>query len=202
MQDYVNQIADRLAQSLFVEMEASGRHVHLTAEDAMALFGHPLTEKAPLSQPGQYVCQERVALQGPKGTLERVAVLGPARKESQVEISLTDAVALGVKAPVNLSGDLTNAAPVTIIGEKGQVHLEHGAICAKRHIHITPEDAESHRVKHGDIVQVRAMTDRPVIFCDVAVRVSSDFATRLHLDYDEANACHFQKGDLGMILHG
>lgn len=202
MTDLITRITDALEKKLFIEMEASGRHVHLTEQDAMTLFGHPLTEKAPLSQPGQYVCQERVALQGPKGTIERVAVLGPARKESQVEISLTDAVALGVKAPVNLSGDLTNGAAVTIIGEKGQVHLEHGVICAKRHLHMTPEDAENHRVKHGDTVKVQAMTDRPVIFCDVAVRVSKDFATRLHLDYDEANACLFKKGDLGMILHG
>lgn len=202
MTELVNRIADALEKNIFVEMEASGRHVHLTEQDVMTLFGHPLTEKAPLSQPGQYVCHERVALQGPKGTLERVAVLGPARKESQAEVSLTDAVALGVKAPVNLSGDLKNAAAVTVIGEKGQVRLEHGVICAKRHLHITPQDAEKHKVKHGDTVQIRTMTDRPVVFCDVAVRVSENFATRVHLDYDEANACHFKKGDLGMILRG
>lgn len=200
MNDYVNQVTERLTQKLFVEMEASGRHIHLTETDAMKLFGHPLTEKAPLSQPGQYVCQERVALQGPKGTLERVAVLGPARKESQAEVSLTDAVALGVTAPVNLSGDLNGAPQITVVGETGQTQC--AAICAKRHLHMTPEDAANHGVKHGDTVQVQAVTDRPVVFCDVAVRVSKDFATRLHLDYDEANACHFKKGDLGMILHG
>ena len=201
MTDLAGRIAEKLEKKLFVEMEASGRHVHLTEEDALTLFGHGLTEKAPLSQPGQYVCRERVALQGPKGTLERVAVLGPARRESQVEISLTDAVALGIQPPVNLSGDLTNAAPITIIGETGQVQLASGVICAKRHLHMTPEDAALHGVKHGGTVSVRAMTDRPVVFCDVAVRVSDKFSTRLHLDYDEANACGYRKGDLGMIIH-
>lgn len=200
MNDYVNQITDRLTQKLFVEMEASGRHIHLTEADAMTLFGHSLTEKAPLSQPGQYVCHERVTLQGPKGNLERVAVLGPARKESQAEVSLTDAVALGVHVPVNLSGDLSDAPGVTVVGQQGQVQCP--AICAKRHLHMTPQDAKNHGVKHGDTVRVQAMTDRPVVFCNVAVRVSPDFSTRLHLDYDEANACHFKKGDLGMILHG
>lgn len=202
MADLASEIADKLEKTLFVEMEASGRHVHLSDADAVALFGHGLTEKAPLSQPGQYVCLERVALQGPKGTLERVAVLGPARKESQVEISLTDAVTLGIRPPVNLSGDLKGAAPVTVIGETGQVHLPNGAICAKRHLHITPEDARTHGVADGDLVKVQALTDRSVVFCDVSVRISDKFSTRLHLDYDEANACHFQKGDLGMILHG
>lgn len=202
MNDLVSRIASKLEKELFVEMEASGRHVHLTEQDALTLFGHGLTEKAPLSQPGQYVSHQRVALQGPKGTIERVAVLGPARKESQVEISLTDAVTLGIQVPVNLSGDLNGAAPVTVIGETGQVHLQSGAIAAMRHMHMTPEDAARHGVKHGDKVCVRAMTDRPVDFRDVAVRVSDKFQTRLHLDYDEANACHFRKGDLGMILHG
>ena len=201
MTDLIHQITEKLEKTLFVEMEASGRHVHLTEADAITLFGHGLTEKAPLSQPGQFVCHERVALQGPKGTLERVAVLGPCRSESQAEVSLTDAVTLGIKPPVNLSGDLDGGASITVIGETGQVALPHGAICALRHLHMTPEDAASHGVKNGDTVCVRSMTERPVVFCDVAVRVSDKFATRLHLDYDEANACGFQKGDLGMIVH-
>lgn len=200
MIDYVNQITEQLQKRLFVEMEASGRHVHLSKADAVALFGHDLTEKSPLSQPGQFVCRERVTLVGSKGNLERVAVLGPCRGETQAEVSLTDAVALGITVPVNLSGDLEGAPSITIRGELGQVQGK--AICAKRHLHMTPEDASLHGLQHGSTVDVRAVTERPVVFCNVAVRVSDKFATRLHLDYDEANACRFQKGDLGMILHG
>ena len=200
MTDAINRIAAALEESRFVEMEASGRHVHLTEAAAMTLFGHGLTNKLPLSQPGQYVCVERVTLQGPKGAIERVAVLGPARKENQVELSLTDAVTLGIKVPVRLSGDMTDAAQVTVIGEKGQ--LTCGAIAAKRHIHLRPQDAERYGVSHCKTLRIQAFTDRPVIFDDVAVRISSDFAPRVHLDFDEANACHFKKGDLGLILRG
>ena len=181
-------------------MEASGRHVHLTEEAARCLFGHGLTPKAELSQPGQFVCHERVCLQGPKGSLERVAVLGPARKENQAELSLTDAVALGISVPVRLSGNVEGAPSVTVIGEQGQVQCS--AIAAMRHIHMTPADAKQHGLKQGDSIRLRAVTDRPVIFENVKVRISEEFSTRVHLDYDEANACHFKKGDLGMILHG
>ena len=193
-------IADFLQKEHFVEMEASGRHVHLTEEAVQTLFGHGLTPKSPLSQPGQYVCQERVALQGPKGVLERVAILGPVRKENQAELSLTDAVTLGITVPVRLSGDTKNAPTVTVIGEKGQALCP--AIAAMRHIHMTPADANRHGLKQGDGIRLRAVTDRPLVFEDVKVRISEDFATRVHLDYDEANACHFKKGDLGMILRG
>ena len=202
MNELTTRIADTLESSLFVELEASGRHVHLTQEDAETLFGHGLNRKSNLSQPGQYACVERVTLQGPKGKLERVAVLGPCRRESQAEISLTDTVTLGIDAPVRLSGDLHDAAPITLIGETGQVTLPHGAIVAKRHMHMTPEDAEKHGLKDKDTVSIRTFTDRSVIFEGVQVRIHENFATRVHLDYDEANACHFRKGDLGMILHG
>lgn len=200
MDDLSRRIAGILEENCFVEMEASGRHVHLTQADAMTLFGHGLTRKSDLSQPGQYACEERVTLSGPKGKLQRVAVLGPCREESQVELSLTDAVTLGIQPPVRLSGDLRDAVPVTISGEKGQV--QGLAIVAKRHMHITPAHAQKHGLKNGDTVAIRAITDRPVTFDDVAVRVSDKFSTRVHLDYDEANACHFRKGDLGLIVHG
>ena len=199
MNEITERIAHTLEKSCFVEMEASGRHVHLTKETAHALFGQGLTNKLPLSQPGQYVCSQRVTLKGPKGTLERVAVLGPERKEDQAEISLTDAVILGVTPPVRLSGDLHDAASVTVIGERGEAICP--CIAALRHMHMTPEDARTHGLKNGDSVRVRVVTDRSLVFENVAVRVSPEFATRLHLDYDEANACHFKKGDLGLILH-
>ena len=200
MERELDRLTDLLQKRLFVELEASGRHVHVTQEQAEILFGHGLTEKRPLSQPGQYLSQERVTLQGPKGKLERVAVLGPCRKEGQVELSVTDAMTLGVDAPVRLSGDVKNSAPITILGERGSVSLQQGAIIAKRHIHMTPEDAALQQVRDGDNVRLRTLTGRPVVFEDVSVRVSPDFRTYVHLDYDEANACGFRKGDLGMIV--
>ena len=166
----------------------------------MILFGHDLTEVRPLSQPGQYLAQERVELQTPKGIMKNVAVLGPCRKEAQVELSATDAVALGIKPPVRLSGDVAGSAPITLVGEKGTVSLQQGTVIAQRHIHMSPEDAKLQGVKNGDVVRLRTLTGRPVVLEQVAVRVSPDFRTYAHLDYDEANACGFRKGDLGMIL--
>ena len=185
---------------LFIELEASGRHVHVTREQALALFGHPLTPKRPLSQPGQYLANERVTVIGPKGSFENVAVLGPERPEAQVEVSLTDARTLGLEAPIRLSGDVKNSPGATLAGDKGRVTLHQGVIAAQRHIHLTPEDARHFGVKDKQTVKLQTLTARPVIFEDVAVRVSPDFASYVHLDYDEANACGFRKGDLGRIL--
>ena len=196
----LQQMLDAVVGSLFVELEASGRHVHVTKEQAMELFGHPLTPERPLSQPGQYLARERVTVVGPKGEFARVAVLGPERKAGQVEVSLTDARTLGLDAPVRLSGDVRNSPGVLLRGERGCVTLPEGVIAAKRHIHLTPEDAEKFRVKDRQNVKLQTYTARPVIFEDVAVRVSPDFASYVHLDYDEANSCGFRKGDLGRIL--
>ena len=196
----IQQLVDAVIGSLFVELEASGRHVHVTKEQAMELFGHPLTPKRPLSQPGQYLANERVTVVGPKGEFANVAVLGPERKSGQVEVSLTDARTLGVEAPVRLSGDVKNSPGILLRGEKGCVTLPEGVIAAQRHIHLTPEDAAKFRVKDKQTVKLRTYTSRPLIFEDVAVRVSPDFASYAHLDYDEANSCGFRKGDLGRIL--
>ncbi len=200
MEQTLEKLTQELQRRLFVELEASGRHVHVTKEQAMILFGHDLTEVRPLSQPGQYLAQERVELQTPKGRMKNVAVLGPCRKEAQVELSATDAVALGIQPPVRLSGDVAGSAPITLVGEKGTVTLQQGAVIAQRHIHMSPEDAALQGVKNGDTVRLRTLTGRPVILEQVAVRVSPNFRTYAHLDYDEANACGFRKGDLGMIL--
>ncbi|MGN0981159.1 MAG: phosphate propanoyltransferase [Candidatus Avoscillospira sp.] len=196
----LDRLTDGLLHRLFVELEASGRHVHVTKDQAMVLFGHDLTEKRPLSQPGQYLSNERVTLVGPKGRLERVAVLGPVRPEGQVEVSRTDAVMLGIEAPVRLSGDVANTPGITLEGPNGTLTLPVGVIVAQRHIHMTPEDAQLQNVKNGDTVRLKALTARPVIFEDVAVRISPKFRTFVHLDFDEANACGFKSGDLGMIL--
>lgn len=198
--EQIQMLTEQLVHRLFVEMEASGRHVHVTREQAQTLFGHGLTPKRPLSQPGQYLANERVTVVGPKGTFENVAVLGPERKEAQVEISLTDGRTLGLEAPVRLSGDVSGTPGVTLIGPAGTVTLNQGVIAAQRHIHLTPEDARNYGVKDKQVVKLQTFTARPVIFQDVAVRVSPEFASYVHLDYDEANACGFAKGDLGRIL--
>ena len=198
--EQIQMLTEQLVHRLFVELEASGRHVHVTREQAQTLFGHGLTPKRPLSQPGQYLANERVTVVGPKGTFENVAVLGPERKEAQVEISLTDGRTLGLEAPVRLSGDVSGTPGVTLIGPAGTVTLNQGVIAAQRHIHLTPEDARNFGVKDKQVVKLQTFTARPVIFQDVAVRVSPDFASYVHLDYDEANACGFSKGDLGRIL--
>lgn len=195
---------DALVQSvvkrLFVELEASGRHVHVTKEQALTLFGHPLTPKRPLSQPGQYLAEERVTVIGPKGEFENVAVLGPERREAQVEISLTDGRTLGIDPPVRLSGDVAGSPGAVLVGPRGRVELTQGVVAAKRHIHLTPEDAARFGVRDKQVVKLQAFTDRPLTFSDVAVRVSPEFASFAHLDYDEANACGFRKGDLGRIV--
>ena len=196
----LQKLVDAVVGSLFVELEASGRHVHVTKEQALALFGHPLTQKRPLSQPGQYLANERVTVVGPKGEFSNVAVLGPERKAGQVEVSLTDARTLGVEAPVRLSGDVKNSPGILLRGDRGCVPLSEGVIAAQRHIHLTPEDAKKFRVSDRQSVKLQTYTARPVIFEDVAVRVSPDFASYVHLDYDEANSCGFRKGDLGRIL--
>lgn len=193
-------LVEALAGRLFVELEASGRHVHVTKEQAMTLFGHRLTRERPLSQPGQYLSRERVTVRGPKGEFQNVAVLGPERKAGQVEISLTDARSLGLPAPVRLSGDIAGTPGAELIGPMGTVELREGVIAAQRHIHLTPEAAKTFGVAQGQTVKLKTYTDRPLIFENVAVRVSREFAPYVHLDYDEANACGFRKGDLGRIL--
>ena len=193
-------VLDAVARRLFVELEASGRHVHVTREQAQTLFGHPLTPKRPLSQPGQYLANERVTVVGPKGEFENVAVLGPERKEGQVEISMTDGRSLGIDAPVRLSGDVKDSPGAVLVGSRGRLTLPRGVIVAKRHIHLTPEAAAQFGVQDRQRVKLRTFTNRPVIFEDVVVRVSPEFAPYAHLDYDEANACGFRKGDLGRIL--
>ena len=196
----MQKLVDAVLGSLFVELEASGRHVHVTKEQSVILFGHPLTPRRPLSQPGQYLANERVTVVGPKGEFTNVAVLGPERKEAQVEISLTDARTLGVEVPVRLSGDVKGSPGILLRGEKGCIPLTEGVIAAQRHIHLTPEDAKKFGVQDKQVVKLQTYTARPVLFEDVAVRVSPDFASYVHLDYDEANACGFRKGDLGRIL--
>ena len=145
-------VAESVLRRLFIELEASGRHVHVTKEQANILFGHELTPKRPLSQPGQFLARERVTLRGPKGEFQKVAVLGPERSEAQVEVSLTDGRSLGIVPPVRMSGSVAGSPGCTLVGEKGRVTIDHGVIAAQRHIHMTPEDAAQWGVTDGQIV--------------------------------------------------
>lgn len=181
-------------------VEASGRHVHLTKQAIDVLFGENLHEKSPLSQPGQYASEERVRLVTAKGEIDNVVVLGPPRGAVQVEMSLTDARILGITIPVNLSGDLKGAADVILVGPKGIYNAVGSVIASKAHIHMTPEDARLYGVEDGDSVAVRLETERPVTIDDVIIRVSEKFSLAMHMDYDEANACSYKKGDMGYII--
>ena len=170
-------------------VETSARHVHLTAETVEILFGkgHELTKKKDLSQPGQFACEEKVTVIGPKGSL-KASILGPTRPADQVEISLTDARSIGVVAPIRESGDVAGTGACRIEGPCGAVEIAEGVIAAKRHIHMTPADAEVFGVSDKEIVKVKLDTARPLIFDDVVVRVSDKFALAMHIDTDESNA--------------
>jgi len=181
----------------------SNRHVHLSREDLETLFGkgYELTPVKELRQPGQYAAKETVTIVGPKGAIENVRVLGPVRKETQVEISRTDAFRLGVRPPVRDSGDLEGTPGIVIIGPNGILVKEKGVIIAKRHIHMHPKDAEHYGVKDKDIVKVIVESgDRRLIFDDVLIRVREDFALEFHVDTDEANAAMLNTGDLVYIV--
>ena len=178
-----------------VLIETSARHIHLSQEHLDVLFGagHQLTHKKDLSQPGQFACEERVTVVGPKKELKNVSILGPVRKGTQVELSLTDARSIGIAAPVRESGDIAGSAGCKLVGPAGEVELTEGVIAAKRHIHITPEDAAAFGVADKEIVKVKVDTDgRSLVFDDVVVRVNPNFALAMHIDTDESNAaCAF-----------
>lgn len=171
--------------------EISARHVHLSKEHLAILFGegYQLTNKKDLSQPGQFACEERVTVVGPKRELKNVSILGPVRPASQVELSMTDARSIGLSAPVRESGDLAGSTPCKLVGPCGEVELTEGVIIAKRHIHMTPEDAEKYGVQDKQVVNVAVKSDgRSLVFGDVICRVSPKYALAMHLDTDEANA--------------
>lgn len=185
-----------------IPIAISARHIHLTKDAVAALFGagHSLTPFKPLSQPGQFACEEKLTIVGPKGRLEGVRVLGPERSACQVEISRTDEFALGVDAPVRDSGDVANTPGVTLIGPAGSLTLAHGLICARRHIHMHPDDAARFAVVDGDVVEVAVDTDgRDLVFGDVLIRVSSKYALEMHVDTDEANAADLTPGAEGAL---
>lgn len=187
-----------------VVVEISARHVHLTREDMDTLFGKgsELTFKKALTQPGQFASEEKVRIIGPKGEFPHVTILGPLRKYTQIELSLTDARSIGVSAPVRISGDLKGAGACRIIGPKGEIDVEEGVIAARRHIHATPEDAEREGLTNNQIVSVEIPTSnkRNLVFGDVVVRVSDTSAWAMHIDTDESNAAGMAPNTIGKII--
>ncbi len=182
-------------------VEVSAHHIHLTQEHVEALFGkgHQLTKHADLSQPGQYACKEQLTIVGPKGRIERVRVLGPARKYTQIEIAMTEQFKLGVHPPIRESGDIANTPGCTLEGSSGSITVDKGVICASRHIHMTPHDALRYGVRDKSVVRVRITGDRELIFGDVLIRVDPNFSLAMHIDTDEANAANVKTGAQGYL---
>ena len=186
-----------------VLVEVSARHVHVTKEVLETLFGkgYELTPKKYLSQPGQFACEERVTVVGAKRELAGVSILGPVRPETQVEISLTDARSIGVSAPVRESGDIAGSGACKLVGPCGEVELKEGVIAAKRHIHMTPADAEIMGVCDKQIVKVAMNTEgRKTVYDDVVVRVSDKYALAMHIDTDESNAAGIAGKLMGEVI--
>ena len=184
-------------------VETSARHVHVTEETLEILFGkgYQLTKKKDLSQPGQFACEERVQVIGPKNSFPAVSILGPTRPADQVELSASDARSIGVAAPVRESGDIAGSGACKLVAPKGEVELKEGVIVAKRHIHMTPEDAENCGVKDKQVVSVKIDSpERSLVFGDVVVRVSPKFKLAMHIDTDESNAVMAGRDATGVIV--
>lgn len=185
-----------------VLVETSARHVHVTDEHLEILFGkgHTLTNKKDLSQPGQFACEEKVTIVGPKGQL-KASILGPTRKATQVELSLTDARTVGITALIRESGDIAGTEGCKLIGPEGEVDITEGVIAAKRHVHLDPKTAEEFGIQNGQIVSVKVESEaRSLVFGDVVARVSEKFAPAVHIDTDEANAAGLKGAVEGEII--
>jgi acetate kinase len=197
---YITRVLEAQKQQPFL-VEISAHHIHLTQEHVEALFGegHQLTKHADLSQPGQYACKEQLAIVGPKGKIERVRILGPARKYTQVEIAMTEQFKLGIVPPIRESGDITDTPGCTLESPNGSVQIDRGVICALRHVHMSPEDALRYGVRDKSFVRVRIAGDRELVFGDVLVRVDPSFKLAMHIDTDEGNAANVKTGANGYI---
>lgn len=185
-----------------IPVAISNRHVHLSQADAQTLFGfnYSFTIKKELSQPGQYACEEKVTLVGPKGVIENVRILGPARPQTQVELSVSDGIRLGITPPPRDSGDLANSAGITLVGPSGSLTLQEGVIAAARHIHMHSTDAARFGVKDRDRVRVTAPGPRGLVFKETLIRVSHNFTLEMHIDSDEANAAALRNQDYVELL--
>jgi putative phosphotransacetylase len=192
--------ANRASKPVIVNV--SNRHIHLRQEEMELLFGkgHALTKLKDLMQPGEHSCEEVLTIEGPKGQIPKVRVLGPLRKATQVEVSMTDSIHLGLGAPVRVSGDTAGSASVKIIGPAGTVNLKEGCVVAKRHVHMTPGDAEFFGIKDKEIIKVRIEGERGLVFDNVMARVHQNMLLECHLDTDEANAAGAKNGSRAVIL--
>lgn len=203
IKELTNQVIKKLQEleNYKIPIGVSNRHVHLSKKDLESLFGkgYQLTKKSDLGQPGQFAANEVVTIRGPKGEFEKVRILGPVREDSQVEISLTDAFRLGVKAPIKESGKIENTPGLEIVGPKGIIKIPQGTIIALRHIHMTPEIAKKLNVNDKDIVEVETCGERKGILGNVLVRVSDKFSLEMHVDLDEANACALKNKDFVIL---
>jgi acetate kinase len=197
---YITRVLDAQKQEAFL-VEISAHHIHLTQEHVEALFGkgHQLTKHADLSQPGQYACKEQLTIVGPKGRVERVRILGPARKYTQVEIAMTEQFKLGIHPPIRESGDIAGTPGCILESPTSSVQIDRGVICALRHIHMSPEDALRYGVRDKSFVRIRIAGDRELIFGDVLVRVDPSFKLAMHIDTDEGNAANVKTGAQGYI---
>jgi acetate kinase len=197
---YITRVLEAHKQQPFL-VEISAHHIHLTQEHVEALFGkgHQLTKHADLSQPGQYACKEQLTIVGPKGRIERVRILGPARKYTQIEIAMTEQFKLGIHPPIRESGDIADTPGCVLESPNGSVQVDRGVICALRHVHMSPEDALRYGVRDKSFVRVRIGGDRELIFGDVLVRVDPTFKLAMHIDTDEGNAANVKTGAQGYI---
>jgi putative phosphotransacetylase len=200
--EVIQQLLKKDSRPNTIPMAVSARHCHLSQTDLETLFGkgYELTKKAELSQPGQFAANETVVIVGPRGSIEKVRILGPARSLTQVEVSKTDAVKLGVNPPIRESGNIAGSAPITLVGPKGSIYKNEGLIIAQAHIHMHSDDAARFGVENGEYVRIRTEGDRPVSFERVLIRVSPRYRLEMHIDTDEANAGLITSGQSGILV--
>ncbi|MDO5346092.1 MAG: phosphate propanoyltransferase [Lachnospiraceae bacterium] len=187
----------------YVPVAISARHVHLSLQDLETLFGagYQLTPLKPLVQPGQFASREQVTLAGPKGKLEKVRIIGPVRKATQVEVSMTDSIGLGIKnCPIRMSGDIEGTPGIRVIGPKGEITLDHGVIVAKRHLHLSEEEARAYGIHNGQVISLRVTGPRSCILNDVVCRTGKGHELEFHVDTDEANGCCLKNEELLEVL--
>lgn len=202
MDTIVDNVLEAIERAGLVQVEVSAKHVHLSQKDLERLFGRgaSLTPKRELSQPGQFLAEERVTITGPKGEKKNVAILGPVREDTQVELSKTDCAELGVKAPLRESGDIKDSGAICLKGPEGSIDIDRGCIVAKNHIHMTPDLAAKLDLKDKQYVSVELLSERSIIFQNVLIRVSQNFRDRMHIDFDEANAGGVRGFAMGQII--
>lgn len=200
--EVISQLKGDAGKNDLIPIAVSARHCHLSQNDLEALFGegYELTKKADLSQPGQFAANETITIVGPRGSIEKVRILGPARNMTQVEVSQTDAIKLGSTPPLRESGDIKGSAPITLVGPKGSLYKKEGLIMAQAHIHMNLDDATRFGVTNGEYVKVEVEGSRPVTFGKVLIRVSSRYKLEMHIDTDEANAGLISRKATGKLL--